>query len=343
MMRGILICLPKMEEGLVKAFLKISLVCIFAFCSHAVFAQGAEKTVAIAQFIEHPALDEVRKAIEEKLASYRKDTKISLKVFHYNAQGNITTTSQIALQIAAISSDVVIAIGTPQAQSLAKALKGKKIPLVFAAITDPVAAGLLEKEAPHPLITGVTDTPPVKDHLGLIRKLVPSLKTLGIVYNPGEANSVATLVRLKEEAQDLSILEIPVTKSSELLTTIKTMLAKVDGLYVPQDNIVVAAMTQVAALATSHQIPIFAADTGSVRSGGALATKSFSYSDIGALAGDKAVQILKGISAGDLAVESPATGQIMINKETASKLKLSLSDELLKEAVLVPEIEKNGN
>lgn len=342
MMRGILICLPKMEEGLVKAFLKISLVCVFAFCSHAVFAQGAEKTVAIAQFIEHPALDEVRKTIEEKLTSYRKDAKISLKVFHYNAQGNITTTSQIALQIAAISPDVVIAIGTPQAQSLVKALKGKEISLVFAAITDPVAAGLLEKEAPHPLITGVTDTPPVKDHLGLIKKLAPSLKTLGVVYNPGEANSVATLVRLKEETKDLSILEIPVTKSSELLTTIKTMLDKVDGFYVPQDNIVVAAMAQVAALTTSRKIPVFAADTGSVRSG-ALATKSFSYSDIGALAGDKAIQILKGISAGDLAVESPATGQTMINRKTASKLKISLSDELLKEAVLVPEIEKNGN
>ncbi len=306
----------------------------------AVQAETQGKAIAIVQFIEHPALDEVRMEVEKTLKAYQDLKKINLKLSYFNAQGNIATTSQIAQQVSGLSPDVVVAIGTPVAQSLLKSLKGTRIPLVFAAITDPVAAGLIEKDAPHPGVTGVTDTPSLKDHGVLIKRLAPSLKTLGVVYNPGEANSVATVQRLKEELTDVKVLEIPVTKSSELLTTVKTVMSGVDGLYVPQDNIVVAAMPQLSALAISRKVPVFAADTGSVQNG-ALATKSFSYSDIGSLAGEKVTKILDGIPAEELTVESPSLGKIMVNRETAEKLGLTLSPDLIKEALLAPDSKKN--
>ncbi len=302
-------------------------------------ADAGGKRVAIVQFIEHPALDEVRREVEGALKEYRNHKKINPDVSYFNAQGNIATTSQIAQQVSGLAPDVVVAIGTPVAQSLLKSLKGTRIPLVFAAITDPVAAGLIEKEAPHPDVTGVTDTPALKDHGAIIKRMTPDLKTLGVVYNPGEANSVATVQRLKEELTDIKILDIPVTKSSELLTTVKALLSGVDGLYVPQDNIVVAAMPHLAALAVSRKVPVFAADTGSVQNG-ALATKSFSYSDIGSLAGEKVIKILEGTPAGELAVESPSVGKIMVNRETAEKLGIILSPDLIKESRLVPDAEE---
>lgn len=320
-------------------FLKLLFGFFLILLPAASHADAGGKRVAIVQFIEHPALDEVRREVERALKEYRNHKKINLEVSYFNAQGNIATTSQIAQQVSGLAPDVVVAIGTPVAQSLLKSLKGTRIPLVFAAITDPVAAGLIEKEAPHPDVTGVTDTPALKDHGALMKRMMPALKTLGIVYNPGEANSVATVQRLKEELTDIRILDIPVTKSSELLTTVKALLSGVDGLYVPQDNIVVAAMPHLAALAVSRKVPVFAADTGSVQNG-ALATKSFSYSDIGSLAGEKVIKILEGTPAGELAVESPSVGKIMVNRETAEKLGIILSPDLIKESRLVPDAEE---
>jgi putative ABC transport system substrate-binding protein len=159
-------------------------------------AQDA-KTVAITQIVEHPALDAVYQGIKDQLAEQGYKEGENLTILHESAQGNAAIASQIARKFVGENPDVIVAIATPSAQTVAAATKN--IPVVFSAVTDPVGAKLVRSlEAPGGNITGVSDMLPIEKHIDLLQRVMPEAKRIGTVYNPGEANAVS-LVNLLDE------------------------------------------------------------------------------------------------------------------------------------------------
>lgn len=292
----------------------------------------AEKSVAITQIVEHPALDAVRKGVKDELAAKGLKAGENLNWIYESAQGNGATAAQIAKKFAGKSPDVIVAIATPSAQTVAAA--ARNLPIVFSAVTDPVGAKLVKSMTkPGANITGVTDLTPIDKHMALVKLIVPNAKSVGVIYNPGEANSV-TLVSLVHEfapKHGMTVTEAGATKSSEVLSAARSLVGKVDAIYVPTDNTVISAFSAVVKIAYSAKIPLIAGDTDSVKKGAAAAL-GFNYYDIGRQTGKIVYQVLNGENPGDIAVEGVDKMELFVNPASAKKMGITLSSSLISEA-----------
>ena len=191
------------------------------------------KKVAISQIVSHPALNETYEGIVEQLAKEGYIQGKNLEIIYKNAQGNIVTSAQIAHSFANLKPDVVIAISTPSAQTALSALKDT--PIVFSSVSAPLEAKLVASlEEPGGMVTGVSNMVPFERQLKLVIQLVPHLHTLGVVCNPGEANSTATLAQMKEVASryNIEVLEATASKTSEVIEATKSLLDRVDAFFI---------------------------------------------------------------------------------------------------------------
>jgi putative ABC transport system substrate-binding protein len=296
---------------------------------------AAEKFVAITQIVAHPALDSVRKGVKDVLAEKGLVAGKNLKWEYESAQGNPSTAAQIAQKFAGESPDVIVAIATPSAQTAAAA--AHNIPVVFSAVTDPVGARLV-KTLKHPghNITGTTDMLPVKKHLELIKQLVPNAKTIGTIYNPGEANSV-TLVNMVKQiapALGLKVVTSVATRSSEVLGAARSLVGKVDAIYLPTDNTVISAAEAVIQVGKRNQLPVIAADTDTVKRG-AVAALGFNYYDVGRQTGEMVYKILTGTKPGNIDVEGVHKVSLYLNIASAKAMGVTLTPAMLHEAKVV--------
>ncbi|MGB1951580.1 MAG: ABC transporter substrate-binding protein [Marinobacter sp.] len=296
-------------------------------------AQAGEfKFVAITQIVEHPALDAVHQGVRDELAEEGFSDGDNLTLTHESAQGNSAIASQIARKFVGEGPDVIVAIATPSAQTMAAA--ARNIPVVFSAVTDPVGAKLVQSlEKPGANITGVTDMLPIERHIDLLERVVPDAKTIGTVYNPGEANAVA-LVELLEarlEARGLKLAKAAATKTSEVLGAARSLVGKADAIYLTTDNTVISAAEAVVSVGERAKIPVFAADTATV-SRGAVAALGFDYYDLGRQTGGMVARILNGANPADMAVESVDTLNLFVNPEAAERMGITLSQDVLDDA-----------
>lgn len=293
---------------------------------------GDEKyTVGINQLVSHPALDGAREGFKEAFS----DAGLEVTFEEQNAQGEQATVTSIASTFANDGDvDLVAAIATPAAQGTAAAVKDK--PVVFMAVTDPKGAELVaSEEAPGGNVTGVSDRNPVQEQLQLLKDVNPDAKTVGIVYNSGEANSAVQVEQAKEAGQELGleIKEATVTNSSEVQQGVQS-LSDVDGIYVPTDNAVVSALETVVGFGEENDIPVISADIDSVDRG-ALGTYGIDYKAHGKQAGEMAVKILKdGANPGEIAVgfADPANLQLVLNPAAAEAYGVEIPAELTDEA-----------
>lgn len=293
------------------------------------------KTVAITQIVEHPALDAVHQGVKDELAARGYEEGSSLTLMHESAQGNSAIAAQIARKFAGEQPDVIVAIATPSAQTMAAATRN--LPVVFSAVTDPVGAKLVQSlEAPGRNITGVSDMLPLDRHLDMLLRVVPEAKTIGTVYNPGEANAVA-LVELLEEALEkrgLTLEKAAATKTSEVLGAARSLTGKVDAIYLTTDNTVISAAEAVMSVGERAKIPVFAADTATVERG-AVAAMGFDYYDLGRQTGAMVARILEGAAPADIAVETVDQLELFVNPGAAKKMGITLDDDLISEAAKV--------
>ncbi len=289
---------------------------------------AADYTVSFNQIVEHPALDALRQGIKDELAA----RKLSVSYHDHIAQGNIATANLIAKQMLGEQPDVAVGIATPTAQACAQVIKN--IPIVFAAVTDPVGAGLVKSmEKPGGNITGTSDMSPIDRQLDLILEFLPELKTIGVIYNSGEANS-ATLVRvLKEEAKKkgLAVEEATVSNSAGVFQAAKSLISRVDAIYIPTDNTVVSAFEAITQVGYQAKLPVFAADTDSVGRG-AIAALAVDYYKMGRQTGEMVARILRGANPADMPVETLREFQIHLNPASAEKMGLTIPAALLKKA-----------
>lgn len=295
-------------------------------------ALAADKHVAITQIVEHPALDAVRNGVKDVLAEAGLTEGNGLKWSYESAQGNAATAAQIAKKFAGEAPDVIVAIATPSAQTVVATTNS--IPVVFSAVTDPVGAKLVT-DAMHPgaNVTGVTDMTPIAAHMALVKRVVPNATRLGVISNPGEANSVTLVSLIEAEAPKLgmSVVVAAATKSGDVLAAARSLVGKVDAIYVPTDNTVISAFEAVVKVGNEASIPVLAGDTDSVKRG-AVAAAGFDYYDVGRQTGKMVLDILNGAKPGDMAVQGVAKTDLLVNVGAAKAQGVTLSPELIAEA-----------
>lgn len=293
------------------------------------------RVVAITQIVEHPALDAAHQGVVDELAERGYRVGENLRVMHESAQGNSAIASQIARKFVGESPDVIVAIATPSAQTVAAA--ARDIPVIFSAVTDPVAAKLVKSwEAPGANITGVSDMLPIEKHLDLLQRMLPDAKRIGTVYNPGEANAAA-LVELLEErlsARGLELVKGAATKTSEVLGAARSLVGKADAIYLTTDNTVISAAEAVISVGERAKIPVFAADTATVERG-AVAALGFNYYNHGRQTGAMVARVLEGATTADMPVEIMEELDLYVNPEAGERMGITLSEDLIQEAVKV--------
>jgi putative tryptophan/tyrosine transport system substrate-binding protein len=294
-------------------------------------AYSAGPTISVSQIVEHPALDAVRKGFQDDL----KDNGIDA-IFHlHNAQGSMATAQQIAAQIVGERPDLILTIATPTSQAMAQTLKKaphmRDTPMLFTAVTDPLAAGLVGNlQAPGGNITGVSDLLPVDKHMANVKRFFPQLKALGVMYNAGEANSKATVRQIRNAAKNLGfdVLDATVSKSADVYQAAQSLVGKVDVIFVPTDNTVVSGLESAVKVCVKHRVPLFCADVDSVARG-AVAAMGFDYYKHGRQTGAMARRILAGASPGQTPVETQEDLQLHINLKFAGKMGIDIPRALI--------------
>jgi putative ABC transport system substrate-binding protein len=300
-------------------------------------AAAQEVTVAVTAIVEHPALDAVRQGVQDELAAQGYQAGDNLDFQFESAQGNPATAAQIAQKFVGEAPDVIVPISTPSAQAVVAATKD--IPIVFTAVTDPLGAKLVTSlEQPGGNVTGVSDLSPVAAHLDLIKEITPDVRTLGVIYNPGEANSMTLLDLLKQEApaRDLEIVEAAAPRSSDVQAAAQSLVGRVEAIYVPTDNTVVTALEAIVGVGIDNQLPVYAGDTDSVPRG-ALAAIGFDYYDVGIQTGKIVARVLNGEEPGDIAVQSIETTELHVNPGAAERMGVTLPEAVIARAKTVVE------
>ena len=297
------------------------------------------KKVAITAIVEHPALDSVRKGVLDELKAQGFEEGKNLTVDFQSAQGSTANAAQIAKKFAGDNPDVIVAIATPSAQSVVAATK--TIPVVYSAVTDPVAAKLVSSWQPSGTnVTGVSDELPLDPQIDLMKKIVPTLKNVGYVYSPGEVNSTTVLEQLKTKlgGQGLNVVAAPAQRSSDVLTAARSLQGKVDLIYTSLDNNVVSSYESLYKAAVEMKTPLVAADTDSVKRG-AVAALGVNYYDLGKKTGSVVVEILNGKKAGEIASSrmDAANLDLFVSKKNAAAEGITLPEDVLKTAKEVQE------
>ncbi|MGI0523390.1 ABC transporter substrate-binding protein [Rhizobium giardinii] len=313
------------------------LLALAATVALALPARADEVTVAVTAIVEHPALDAVRDGVKEALAAAGYKEGENLNFLYESAQGNPATAAQIARQFAGEGPNVIVPISTPSAQAVVSSTRD--IPVVFTAVSDPLGAQLVkDMDKPGGNVTGLSDLSPVAEHVALIKEILPNVKSIGYLYNSGEANSVSLLAVLKTQAEKagLTVVESAATKSAEVQGAARALVGRADVIYIPTDNTIISALEGAVAVAEEAKLPLFTADTDSV-SRGAVAALGFNYHDVGKQTGDVVVRVLKGENPGDIAVKVAAGTDLVINKAAASKMGVTFPESVLGRATRVIE------
>ncbi|AHI65470.1 ABC transporter substrate-binding protein [Burkholderia thailandensis] len=292
------------------------------------------QTVKVLSIVDHPALDAIRDGVraELKAEGYGDD---KLKWEYQSAQGNTGTAAQIARKFIGDRPDVIVAIATPAAQAVVASTKS--VPVVYSGVTDPVAAQLVKGWGPTGTnVTGVSDKLPLDRQVALIKRVVPKAKTVGMVYNPGEANSVVVVTALKEilAKQGMTLKEAAAPRTVDIAPAAKSLIGKVDVIYTNTDNNVVSAYESLVKVANEAKIPLVAGDTDSVKRGG-IAALGINYGDLGRQTGKIVARILKGEKPGAIASQTSSNLELFVNTDAAAKQGVTLSPDLVKEAKTV--------
>ena len=293
-------------------------------------------TIGIGQFAEHGSLDNCREGFLQGLAEEGFVEGENLTVLYQNAQADGANSSQIATNFVGRNVDLICAIATPMAQSAYSAAMETEIPVIYTAVTDPVAAELATEDgAPVGNITGTSDELPVKAQLEMIRQILPEAKTIGIMYTTSEVNSESTIAQYKELAPDygFEIVETGISSSADVSLAADSLLTQVDCMTNLTDNTVVASLPVILDKANALNIPVFGSEIEQVRIG-CLAAMGLDYIELGKQTGHMAAQVLKGeAEASQMNYEVIEEAAFYGNSKVAENLGITFPEELTSQAV----------
>ena len=293
--------------------------------------------VGIIQLMEQPSLDTIRESIIEGLEDEGYVEGKNLKIEYQNGQNDMSTMKNIAQTFVGDECDVIVAIATPAAQAALS--ETTEIPIVFAAITDPVGAGLVDSlDNPGGNVTGTSDEVSAEMIMNLAKDITPDFKTIGVLYNIGEDNSVSVVAQLKEYAGEngYKVIESTVTNTGEVQQAAQYLADKVDIVFSPIDNTVASSMAVATETFNNAGIPFYVSADSMVNDGG-LATCGIDYTVLGRETAAMIADILEGADPAAMAVRKMSEMSVYVNKETAKALNIEIPQAILDKAVLFPE------
>lgn len=297
--------------------------------------EGNDKkvNVGIVQLVEHGALDAANKGFVDGLAAKGYKEGQNIEFDRQNAQADQSNLQNIAHRFVSNNVDLVCAIATPAAQTMANI--SADIPIVATAVTDYEAAKLVKSnEKPGTNVTGTTDMNPVDAQLDLLLKLVPDAKTIGTVYCSSEVNSQLQVDMLKKAAaaKGIEVKEATVSTVNDIQQAARSLVGEVEAIYVPTDNVLASAMPTLAIITQEAKLPVICGEGGMVKSGG-LATLGIDYYKLGVQTGEMAADILSGKSKpADMPIQSQKEFTVIINKKYADAIGMEIPAEVLKDA-----------
>lgn len=282
--------------------------------------------IGISQFITHQSLDATREGFVDELAKQGYIEGKNIEIDLQNAQGEQRNLKTISQQLAE-SSDVVLAIATPSAQSLANTTQ--TTPVIFSAVTDPVSAKLVEsREHPGGNVTGTSDqsSDAISTQINLIKKVLPKAKTIGILYTQSEPNSVVQKDEAKRllEEKGFTVVEKTILDSNNVKAAAGSLMAEVDMVFVPTDNIISSTMETVKQVSIKHKVPVFGGSTEMIAVGG-LYNYGTNYEELGRQTARMLIRVLKGEKPENIAVELPEKLELHTNQEMADALGIDIS------------------
>ena len=291
--------------------------------------------IGIIQYTAHPALDAAREGFVEQLAElgYKDGENCTFDV--QNAQADQSNLKTISQKFVNDDKDLILAIATPAAQSIAA--ETKDIPILVTAVTDPAESGLVESnEAPNTNVSGTSDLTPVKEQVALLKQVLPDAKKVGILYCSGEQNSVIQAEMAKAAASEngLESEDLTVSNTNDVAQVVESALGKFDALYVPTDNIMASSMTLATSITNPAGLPVFVGEQGMVEGGG-LASVTVNYTDLGKLTGKMAAQIFEGADIKTMPIQYVENPELLINEKAAQELGVAFPDDVKAKATVV--------
>lgn len=289
--------------------------------------------VGILQYADHPSLDNCAAGFIEGLEA----EGIEYKLTQQSAKGDDATNTQIAQQFVSSGMDIVCGIATPSAQACYNACYESGIPVIFNAVSDPVAAKLAESETQAmDGITGVSDKLPVEAQLKLIREMMPDAKKIGILYTTSEANSVSTIEDYKAKCGEygFEIVAKGITNAAEIPQAVDLLLSEVDCVSNMTDNTVVANLPVLLEKAAAAGKPVFGSEEEQVGNG-CVACAGIDYIELGKKAGVMAARVLKGEDVKTIPYETMTESSITINPDAAAAINLTIPDTIAERAAVM--------
>ncbi len=312
----------------------VAVVSMFSGCSKK--NGSSEKTVkiGIAKIVQHVALDDVERGVMDAV----NDAGIKAKYDLQNANGDVNTANQIAVQFRDEKVDVAVGIATPIAIALANTLKDT--PVVFGTVTDPLGAGLVTTlEHGEKNITGMSDELPSVEHIKLFKEIA-GIKTLGYIYTSNEDNSLSGLELVKKGCAEagLELVTQSISTSSEVKQAAESIVDRVDGIYLTTDNTVFSALPSLVTVFNKAKKPVFSGDVTGAKEGGCFMASGFNYYKAGRATGEIVVQILKGANPSEIPVRfmtKPEDSDLLFDLDAAANCGIKIPEEYLAKATYI--------
>ncbi len=293
-------------------------------------------TIGISQFAEHGSLDNCREGFLAGLEEEGIVEGENLTVDYKNAAADMGTAGQISDSFVSDKVDLICAIATPTAQSAYNAAMDTDIPVIYTAVTDPVAAELATKDGEAAgEVTGTSDKLPVEEQLKMIREMLPEAEKIGIMYTTSEANSVSAIEEYKELVGEygFELVEKGISTTADVALAADDLLGEVDCITNLTDNTVVASLPTIIEKANEKKIPVFGSEIEQVKIG-CLAAEGIDYIALGKQTGKMAAQVLKGEKkASELPFETITEPGFYVNNKVAENLGITVPEDLAADAV----------
>lgn len=298
-------------------------------------AQNKEVKVGVLQLLSHPALDQIYKGLEDGLAKEGYKVGDNLKIDLQNAQGDQSNLASMGQKLVSDNNDILVGITTPATLSLSNATKDK--PIIMAGITYPVEAGLIKSEdKPGNNITGVSDRTPIKQQLEIMKKVLPKMKKVGILYTASEDNSVKQAQEAEKLAKELG-LEVKVSSianTNDIQQVTESLASETDAIFVPIDNTIASAMSTVVKVTDAKKIPVFPSADTMVADGGVLGIGVDQYK-IGVETAKVVAKVLKGEDTKNMPIVLANEGVIYLNEAKAKQLGIEIPNDIKEKAKVV--------
>ena len=307
-------------KKIIAIILTLALALSMTACGGTAKSDDGSLKIAIVQQLDHSSLDEIREAVKAEVTRLAAEKNITVEIKEYNGQNDTSTLNQICTDAVADKVDMIVPIATLAAQAAVTAAEGTGIPVVYAAISDPESAGLTGIDT----VTGVSDALNTPFILDMMLAAQPDIQTVGLLYSNSEINSLAPIAEAKAylDSKGIAYLEKTGTTAGEIQEATASMVGRVDAVFTPTDNAVMAAEASVAELLNADGIPHYTGADSFVISG-AFATCGVNYTELGTKAGSMAFDILQGGAIGDFVIMDG--GIITVNDDTAYECQIDYS------------------